>query len=267
MVARKYYEIARINFLNCLTYPMNMLSRSLLMCLRIWIMCQLYEASFTSQSSVRVGGLTLAMVIWCIVFTQSFQAACQARPLLPTIIDEEVKSGILAYTLNKPYSYLLFNYFGFLGRSLPNFFLNLLLGSATAFLLTGPLHVELRAVPAAALMSLVGFTLHFCISISIGLSAFWIEDTSAFNWLYHKGQLVLGGLILPIALFPESIRYVVEYLPFSQLFYAPARVLVAFDAHLFALYLTAQIAWTVVFALLVTLLFASGSRNVSINGG
>jgi ABC-2 type transport system permease protein len=263
----KYFEVARINFTNCLTYPANMLSRSVLVCFRLWIMCQLYEASFSSLGIERIGGLTLSGVVWCLMFTQCLQSSCWVRPLLPFIIDEEVKSGTLAYSLNRPCSYVLFNYFGYLGRSLPNLLLNLFVASLATCLLIGPQTFELSAYGPALLLAFLGFTLHFFISFAIGMLALWIEDTSAFSWLYHKGQLVLGGLVVPLSVFPDQLRNVMELMPFAQLFYAPARILVQFESELFLRFLFSQILWIALFGALAQTLFRLGSRNVAINGG
>ncbi len=38
----------------------------------------------------------------------------------------------------------------------------------------------------------------------------------------QKGLFVLGGMVLPVVLYPNALRYVVEFLPFQAILYAPA---------------------------------------------
>ena len=41
---------------------------------------------------------------------------------------------------------------------------------------------------------------------AIGLSAFWIVDTSPVYWIWQKLAFVLGGLLLPLELYPDWLR-------------------------------------------------------------
>ena len=135
----KYYEIAKINYYNSLAYIVNALSRSVVVVLRIWIFAQLYKITYAISGTEEIGGLTIAMVVWSLMMTQSFQSS--GLPRVSSIIDEEVKTGTLAYSINRPYSYMLFHLFGFLGRSTPILFANLLIGSIAALILVGPIKI------------------------------------------------------------------------------------------------------------------------------
>ena len=53
-------------------------------------------------------------------------------------IDQEVKSGALAYSLTKPYNYLLFHYAKYMGDSMMRFFTSLLVAGAVAWITVGP---------------------------------------------------------------------------------------------------------------------------------
>jgi ABC-type uncharacterized transport system permease subunit len=107
----------------------------------------------------------------------------------------------------------------------------------------------------------------FFINSCIGLASLWVEDTIAFQWIYQKAQIVFGGVMLPIALFPEKIRAIAEVLPFSQLFYSGARLMVQFDWLLLQRFVLIQAGWILVFGTLALIMFNRGVRNVSSNGG
>lgn len=262
---RKYREIVNVNYRTSSVYLLNLLGRSMPVILRIWIFTQLYSMTYAASGVTAIGELTVAMVVWSLMFTQSFQTA--TRPHLSKIIDEEVKSGTLAYSLNRPYSYILFHFSAFLGRSLPNLGINLLIGSVAALLLVGPIQIHLGAVLLGILLLFFGYVLDFFISFIIGLSAFWVEDVSGFRWIYNKGQVVFGGLILPLSLFPHSLQRIAEVLPFSQMYYGAARLVVHFEYSIFWQFLVTQGAWIIIFGSIAHLLFKKGINYVSLNGG
>jgi len=261
----KYLSIAEINSRNNLQYLGNLISRGLAITLRIWVFSQLYRVTYAATHVEQIGGLTVAMVVWSLMFAQSFYSA--GRPFPSRIIDEEIKSGAFAYAVNKPYSYPLFHFAGYLGRAVPHTITTVALGTIAALILVGPIPLQPIAIGLGAILLFFGYTLEFLMTFLIGLTAFWIEDTSAFTWIYSKGQMVFGGLILPIALFPTTLQRIAELLPFSQLFYGAARLMVQFDIHLFFRFLAIQLAWIAVFAVLVSILFNKGIKHVSQNGG
>jgi len=261
----KYFEIAKVNYYNSAAYLLNLLSRSATVILRIWIFAQLYKVTYAASGVSEIGGMTVAMIVWSLMMTQSFQSS--TRPPISQLIDEEVKTGALAYSINRPYSYIFFHMAGFFGRSLPNLFINLSVGLLAALILVGPLDFSFYGIAFGMTLLFFGYILDFFINLIIGLLAFWVEDTSAFTWIYSKGQMIFGGIILPIALFPEYLQKIAEILPFSLMYYGAARIAVNFDFYLFQKFIFMQFVWIFVFGLSAIYLFNKGIKNVSINGG
>ncbi|MBI5220258.1 MAG: ABC-2 family transporter protein [Candidatus Liptonbacteria bacterium] len=264
-ITRKYLAVARVNYFTSVNYLVNVASRGLVVALRVWIFAQLYRATYNLSGEESIGGLTLPMVIWGLMLTQSFQSA--TRPPVARLIEDEVKSGTLAYSLNKPVFYPLFHCAGYLGRILPNILFNLAVGGLAALILVGPINWTVGGFILGLWLLFFGYILDFLIFFIIGLLSFWIEDISAFIWIYSKAQLVLGGLILPISLFPEAIRKVAELTPFTQLYYGAARLMVQFDLPTFFRFFSVQLFWLLVFGLTAWFVFRKGLKQVAINGG
>jgi ABC-2 type transport system permease protein len=262
---RKYAEVGKINMVNSLHHSTNLFGRGMILLVRLWIFTQLYRVTYEVQHATVINGLTLAMIIWNLVFVQGFQIA--SRPAVSRLIDEEVKTGTLAYSINRPYIYNLFHYFGFMGRVVPSLMVNVLLGSLIAIVMVGPIQVSLSGILAGSVLLFFGYMLDFFMSLGIGLAAFWMEDTSAFMWIYHKGFMVFGGAILPLALFPDKVQAIAIRLPFAQMYYSAARILVHYDSALFLQYLELQLMWIAVAAMVVSFMFMKGVRYVSLNGG
>lgn len=261
----KYFEIAKINYNQTAAHFVAIISRSLTVVFRVWIFTQLYTMTFSSNNVSEVNGFTIASTIWCLSLVQTIQSA--SRPDPSGIIEDEVKSGTLAYSINKPYSFFLFHLSSMFGRIFPRLIFMLIPTALITFFFVGGFNMTPVSLFAAILLQIIGYTLDFMISFVIGTFAFWIEDIRGINWIYHKSKMALGGAIFPLALFPDTFRQIAELLPFGQFFYSASRILVKFDLGLFERYLGIQLAWAIIFGILAYILFNLGIKKVSINGG
>jgi ABC-2 type transport system permease protein len=263
--ARKYSAIARINVQNSLAYAWDALGQGVFVVLFIFIFSQLWRATFNAQHATVIGGLTLVQTLWYFVWAELIELS---KLRVSFTIQEEVKDGSLAYTLGRPYNYLLYHFFSGLGGVLIRIAFVLTCGAAVAWIQVGPLDTFRPAVmPAVLLVTALAFTLDFCILAGIGLLAFFFEDTAAFRLIYQKISFVLGGLLLPVDFLPHAIQSVARVLPFNLVLYAPSKLLVAWDGRQFVTILGLQLVWIGVLGTLLALLYRYGARRVSINGG
>jgi ABC-2 type transport system permease protein len=263
---RKYIAITYINYLSRFAYIPDMLSELPIMLFRLWVSSQFYAVTYSVTNTAEFDGLSFPQLMWLLMFVNCFESS-STQPDLSKMIEDEVKSGTLAYSINKPYSYPWFHYAGYLGRTVPNLLINLIGGICLMYLLVSPVQMSLKGLLAGALLMVFGFTLHFLIDLCIGLLAFWIEDVGSIAYLYHTATLIFGGVILPLSLFPTALKRIAELLPFGQLYYSGARLMVEFEASHFFSFLQVQVFWLVVFFLLSLLIWRKGMKNVSISGG
>jgi ABC-2 type transport system permease protein len=216
--------------------------------------------------STEISGLTLTMTVWSLAMAQSLQLSSGTRMTILKLQDEIV-SGNIAYVINKPYSFLGYLYSQDLGRFPARFFGGAFLGFAACFMLVGPLHTTMPTLLATFVLIMMGFTLNVLISMVIGMLCFWTEDVSAYRWIYDKVQWTFSGMVIPLAMFPDTFRKIIEYTPFGQLFYPAARIFVGYNPGLFLRYLSFQIFWSIVFLFLAFIIYKKGIRNVANNGG
>jgi hypothetical protein len=80
----------------------------------------------------------------------------------------------------------------------------------------------------------------------IGLTAFWLEDTVGITLIYSRMTMILGGMLLPLELFPPVFKTALKMLPFGYIVSGPARLFVHPD----------PLAWTEA-ARLLSILFVA----------
>jgi len=262
---RKYTAILRINLQSSLAYVWDVAGSGLFVIIFIFIFSQLWQATFSAQGATRIGGLTLNQTLWYFVWAELLELS---RIAVVGQIQQEVKDGSLAYTLGRPYNYLLYQFFAGLGGVTVRGVFLLIFGGAVALIEVGPLHTfQILTVPAVLLITLLAATLDYCISAGIGLLAFFFEDTSAFRLIYQKFKFVLGGLLIPVDFLPHWLQTVTRLLPFNLTIYAPSKLFVDWDGEQFLIVLGLQILWLFIIGGLLALLYRYGARRLSINGG
>lgn len=258
----KYSAIARINLLNNLAYAAELAYRSLFMIVILIVFIQLWRTTFDVTGSDRIAGLSLSDTIWYLVMTETIMLS---KIRFASKIAEEVRDGSLAYTVSRPYSYMLYHFAYGLGDALLRLAINFTAGAILVSVLVGPM--PQTSLPAVFVTIILAVVLDFCINGMLGLLAFFTEDVDSFVLIYNKILFILGGMMIPLDFFPAWLRDLSTALPFSYAIYAPARIFVQFDWNRWVGVVLGQVAWIAMFAVALRLMFRWGMRRVSINGG
>jgi len=211
-----------------------------------------------------LGGFSMNAMIWYLAVAETIATSI---PPLTRRIDEDVRSGRLAYLLSRPNSYVLYNFAQYLGERLVRFCINGVVAACMALLLVGPPHFTWLGVLAWPFVTFLALCIDFVAYFAIGLLAFWTEDTNSFNIIYSRLTLVLGGVLVPLEVFPQPLRGIAQALPFSAILYGPARTLVHFDLGSFGRLLLQQGVTLGVGCLILGAIYRVAIRRVNINGG
>jgi len=256
--------VLRMSVANHFAYIGEALLRSIFLVLIIFIFVQLWTATYTVLGTSQIGVYSLPQMVWYFAFAE---AIIMSAPMLRRKVDEDVKSGDLAYRLSKPYNYMLYLASDYAGEWIARFVLNLAVASALALLLVGPITFTAWGI-ASALVLLVGaVVLDFLGASIVSLLAFWIEDTMAFNLIYRRLTMLLGGMMIPLDVFPEPLSSIARALPFSYIVYGPSRQWVSPTESFFVEVLPRLAIAILVAGTIVFLMFRAGQRNVTVNGG
>ena len=260
---KKYWAIFQITLVNSLAYPGELIGRSLMILPFMWVFYQLWKVTYAATGSQVINGLTLNNVLWYLMLAETIELG---RPPVARTISENVKDGSIAYLLNKPYDFLLYQFSTVMGETVFRSLMNALFGGLMILWLVGPPeHPEGIFI---ALPAIIGaWVVHFCVNVMIGLSAFVVEDVSAFVWIYQKLAFMLGGMIVPLDFYPGWLQVIAKALPFASITYGPARLFVTPTVELFVNVMTVQILWIVILTLLLTLSYRRGVAYLAVNGG
>lgn len=262
----KYLLIFKINFSASTAFAVDIIGGTPLIVVRLWMLSQLYSTLGGMSSNGQLIGLTVEQVLWTIMLVTAFTSTIWAQRF-PEMIDEEVKSGNLAYSLVRPFSFVLYHYVGFLGRAVPLVVANVIVGTLAALFFVGSINITPQAFFGGLLLLFLAYSIEFLVQFCLGLCALWIEDTSGLIDVYLRLGLIIGGTYVPLSFFPETLRTVIEYLPMGHLLYQAARTFTHFETATFMHLLSIMGFWFVALLFLTTWIFRRGIRYVSVNGG
>lgn len=259
---KKYFEIGKINFLNNLIYFGEFFFKGLFILLIIFIFINLWKVVYGGKELIE--GFTLAMMIWYLVMTESIVTSTSN---IVKEINREIQSGDVAYQLNKPYSYIFYHLAKSLSGRMISFVITFTLGAVLAFLMVGGFDFNFVHIPLIIIVVLLAFLLDFFIIISIALLAFWFEDTNSFMWIYSKIVFTIGGMLVPLEIFPQWLAKISQVLPFSFVAYYPAKLFVKFDLITFLKVVGIQVFYVLIFLGIAMLIYRTAVRRLNINGG
>lgn len=261
---RKYGAITLTNLQNQLAYVWDAVGRSIFILLIMYIFVQLWTAVYQSQGTTEIAGLTLANAIWYFLFAEVIELGKFRHD---TVISDEVKDGSIAYTLVRPYHYLVYHFCNGLGDTLVKMLLVFLLGAPIALIYAGLPTINLLHLPLVLLVMGFGLLIDFCAASMIGLMAFVMEDTFSLRLIYQKLIFILGGLLIPVDFLPDWLQRIARVLPFNLTTYAPAKLFVAFSWSQFWQILPWQVIWLLILGGLLAWQYHWATQRLAVNGG
>ncbi|MBP3344650.1 MAG: ABC transporter permease [Clostridia bacterium] len=213
-----------------------------------------------------IKGYTLDMMLWYMIMAEVLMYSINARTVTRAF-SGDIKSGKIAYQLNKPYNYYLYQVSNQAGSIIWKLLFLVPAAIIMGLLLLGPIaNFSVAYVVPLLIALLLAAFLTAIIYGTIGVLSFWIEEATPFTWIVQKFQMLLG-LFFPPEFFPTWLQPVITYSPVYAMMSGPCKLLANFSWELFLKVSISQVAWLAVFITLGLTLYKFGTRKVTNNGG
>lgn len=263
-MARKYAAVFVIGLKNELAYKWQVLMNTLFLVIILYIFVELWTSTFASASHTVIAGFTAQSVVWYLAVTESI---ILGTPRLVASISQEVIQGDIAYRLTKPLSYLGFHYFTYLAQALTRITINLAVASLVALMAVGPLTFTVFQGLIIVVSVVTSVSLSFCLYGVVALSCLWIEDARGIELVVSRFVMILGGMMIPLSLFPPMVSRICLWLPFQVIAYGPARAVVSFVPKVIVGDLQTAGMWLFLFCVLLIFVYRLGVRKLHVQGG
>ena len=267
---RIYIPFMKAKMQAFLAYPISVYLFIFSHLLSVLVSYYLWVAVYQNSSNQVLGGFTLDEMITYIFMTYITGSIISVDSA--TDIGMDVVEGSIASTLIKPINYkvkLLFESFGgmlsqiimpagiiWVGLILANYFTK------------GIMPPELTTILVYIMSGFLSFLILFFFEFCFGMIAFYTQYVWGMRMIKDALLLFLTGQVIPIVFFPETVRKVFDYLPFTSMNYTPVMIYLG-KIQGSALYsaIGKQVIWVILMYLLSCLVWQKATKRLTVLGG
>ncbi len=262
----RYLAILRITWVDSLAYRAEAIIWMLVDASPLVVMVYLWRSIYAGQGSIAGYDLPQMITYYVAITLLSIVIAAHSD----NTVVEQIRDGLIAPYLLKPLPHIVFILLEDIGWKVMKTLLFLpVLGLALLWLR------EYLIVPADPLVWLslmaavpLAYMLFFLIAYSVGLTTFWLQEAMSLTHVKELLAMLLGGAMVPVALFPEWLQTVAAVLPFQYIYSFPVGIYLGQVRGLAVVQgLAVQGAWIAVTYGIYRLLWRAGTRRFALVGG
>ena len=262
---RKYLFILKATLMENLQYVWNILLGFITFFMLLFVFMNLWDYIYSDSVNL-INGYTKNQMIWYVILTEMIWFSCR-NATLSHQISNDIKSGSIAYGMNKPYNYIAFIISKHLGEIALRSLLFLVAGLTIGYLFLGSFPVlQLYQIPMIIVSLLLGILINTFLKMSISVLSFWIEDSTPFHWIYDKMIIVLG-IMFPVEVFPLWAQPMIRFTPIFVVTYGPAKLIIDYSTGMALQVLLSQLIYFVISLGFLILIYQRGVKKLNVNGG
>lgn len=257
----KYREFLLVSARETLSHRTGVVGRLMFYALLILIFSRVWEAAYAAQGA---GPGNAADMLWYLAVTEWIILSI---PPVHVDIEDDVKSGNLAYHLPRPISYPWMRVADAMGSAVVRLATLGLFGVAFTWFFSGRLPSQTVGFLYVLPLGLLATFVMVVFQVGLGISAFWLQDASPVFWVWQKLSFILGGLIVPLSLYPEWVKKIAFGTPFAATLFGPGDTLLTGSGWHATMTFAALLFWLFVAIRFLNWIYRSGCRTLDINGG
>lgn len=165
--------------------------------------------------STKTTGMSSSEIINYYIYTSLLFLFLSSK--VDTFVGKSVIDGTLSTFLLKPLHFWIVALAGDFSARFVKLFIGLPIILFLLIINKEIIKIDLNNLPLIILSIVIGYTLSFLISFSVGLLAFFLEEVWGIQNLKEVTILLLGGIALPYNFFPNSLQNFLHYTPFPYL--------------------------------------------------
>ena len=264
---RLYVVLARMALADAIQYRVESAIYFLYEVLPPIMMAFMWVAAYESQSMV--AGYSLGEMLAYTVGVMVLRGTVTVH--VEWALDHEIRQGLLSTQLTRPFNYWAYLLVDSLAwRSIRLAFAVPLMLVALVALgpWIGSFQMAWERVPALLLSIALAYMVCFFLKLCVGCIGFWTNDINGIITLYEVVASVLGGILIPVALLPDSLQTVARLLPIQAIYTIPLTIMLGKSEGTDPLYgIGLQLVWIVVLWGLAMVLWRAGLKQYESVGG
>ena len=245
---------ARLGWRETASDRFGLLARVILYSLPVLIYSAIWQATPLAGSGVSAEEAT-----WYVMATE---AIIFAPGYVFREVEEDIRTGAIEAALTRPVDYALARIAEEMGGTLLRLAVLGTYGGILAWTVTGMVPFAWTALPAVWTAAGFGALIALLVQVAIGFLTVWAGNPAPAYWIWQKLVFVLGGLFLPLTLYPAWLADIGRLTPCAAILFHPASLV--FDASPAAIVhvLSWQVLWLAAAAILVAAVASAATRRL-----
>ena len=265
---KKYFCCFRMGMKSAYEYRLNFIFVLFSAFFPMIIQTFLWIAIFDNSQKQIVYGYTLSQMILYTILSQMIAKFLKTG--VENEISADVKTGGLSKYTIKPFNYLLYELFSFIGQKAIHMELILAFIFIVLVVFSWKIHIamSIERIVLFLVAILLALILSFYVFCCLSMLSFWITD--AWGIFFGARFLIdmMSGAIFPIDIFGETIIQVFQLLPFQYMVYFTVNIITGKIGLMAALKgIGIQIIWIFVLGVLTRSLWKRGLLQYVAVGG
>lgn len=258
---RKYWAIFQLSFIHALRNYKALIGLSIFLITCLTIFAHLWKIAAARKGVI---SFTPEQLLWYIAFNEWVLISI---PDTQDDMEQDLRSGRLAYLLPRPISYLG----SIFAEAAGTLTVNLIVLGFVTFLFTWfqvdalPFHPA--SLPIIILFGFAAGAIGILFRMLIGLSTFWLHEADPLLWIWEKMLFMLGGLMLPLTVYPQWLQSIAYLTPFPSILGERSSLAFHFDLHHILTLAGCLISWGGIGFICLLLVYRKGLRILNIEGG
>jgi len=261
----KYLSVLAISVRNSLEYRFTFYASIVLTPLVFLTIAFLWKSVYSTTPGSEVGGFSFQEMLSYYAIAELLFFVLASEVLYETT--EEIKSGEISVYLTKPVSFHLYNFFRNLGNALASVsfraipllvifkaFFGIFIQTNVLVLAGFFVSVVFAVVISFLIVSLIACLTFFDLQPWASTQIFWVFNT------------IFSGALVPLSLYPEFLRGVVEVTPFALTTFTPVMVYLEKSSYSLEVFLL-QAFWVVVLLALLKFAWSFSIKKIEVYGG
>lgn len=258
---KKYFVMFKFSFIHSLRNYKALVGLCIFLITCLVIFSYLWKVAIAKVGAV---DLQPDQLFWYIAFNEWVLISL---PDVQEDIEEDLRSGRLAYLLPRPISYLGAIFAEGLGVLSARLLVLGLFTFVFTWIRAGDALFSVSAFPMMIAIGWFSGCVGVVFKMLVGMSAFWVQQVEPFHWIWEKLLFTLGGLMLPLVIYPQWLQQVARLTPFPAILGDRSALAIEFTWGSAFRMMSILLFWGVLGCCCLIALYRKGLRIVNIEGG
>lgn len=220
----------------------------------------LWSALFRNNSAI--GGYTFKDIVAYYILVRIFDRFYTFYPA--RILNRNIRNGDLSNFLIKPIKYPLVLAFLTLGQRVSETTFTLIIVSVLFLFFPNIVSYPPNWFQTALfiIFAILSWVMFYEMALLFGMISFWTTEVGNLRSAVDQLILLLGGLWIPLNLFPAGVEKILNYFPFKYLFYFLVQVYQGkLESDVLVNNFIIELSWIILFGIVINILWKAGVKK------